>query len=248
MHNPSPTSTRREFLRRAALAGLAVPPLLSRGLLAAALADAPAVKVVVLTGGHGYDEPNFQKLFQSLAGIQATLRTMDQFVASPPDVRDGYDVVLFYHMLMPTPQGKALEALEHLGSTEQGILVLHHALLAYPQWQVWTDIMGIADRKFGYFHDQKLHVNVVNAQHPITQGIKSWDMVDESYTMADAGAGSEILLNTDHSKSMKTLGWTRQYKKSRVFCCESGHDNQTWVDSNFREVLRRGLLWCAKRI
>jgi type 1 glutamine amidotransferase len=47
---------------------------------------------------------------------------------------------------------------------------------------------------------------------------------------------------------MKTIGWTRQYKKSRVFCFESGHDNQTWVSPEFREVLRRGLLWCARKL
>lgn len=242
-------TNRREVLRRTALAGLALALLGSYPVCAAEPgATAKPIKVVVLTGGHGYDEPNFQKLFQSLEGVQATIQTMDQFVAAPVAVRDSYDAVLFYHMLMPTPQGPTKEALEHLGSTEQGLLVLHHALLAYPQWSVWTDIMGIANRKFGYHHDQKLHVNVVQDQHPITKGLKSWDMIDETYTMADAGEGSEILLNTDHPKSMKTLGWARQYQKSRVFCLESGHDNQTWVDPNFREVLRRGLLWCARKL
>jgi len=42
-----------------------------------------------------------------------------------------------------------------------------------------------------------------------------WEMIDETYTMADAGEGSEILLTTDHAKSMKTLGWMRQYKNAR---------------------------------
>ena len=241
------TSTRREFLRRTALAGLVAPPLLSRALLAAEPAG-PAVKIVVVTGGHPYDVPNFEKLFQSLEGIQTTFQTMDKFVASPAAARDSFDAVLFYHMLMPTPKDKALEALEHLGSTQQGLFVLHHALLAYPKWQVWTDIMGIANRKFGYYHDQKLHINVLDPQHPITKGMKSWDMADETYTMADAGQGSEILLTTDHPKSMKTIGWTRQYKKSRVFCLESGHDNQPWADPNYRQVVRRGLLWCARKL
>ena len=98
--------------------------------------------------------------------------------------------------------------------------------------------MGIANRKFGYHHDQKLKVHVTTVEHPITQGLKAWEMIDESYTMADAGEGSQILLTTDHEKSMKTLGWTRQHKQARVFCFESGHDNQTWVDANFREVVR----------
>ncbi len=240
-----PTS-RRQFLRQVSAAGLAAS-LLSRGTLAA---DAPAaaVKVAVLTGGHAYDVPNFEKLFRSLDGIQATIQTMETFFALSAAERDAFDALLFYHMLMPTPTGPAKEALEHLGSTEQGLLVLHHALLAYPQWPVWTEIVGIADRKFGYHHDQKLHINVTSVRHPITEGLKAWDMIDETYTMADAGQGSEILLTTDHPKSMKTIGWTRQHKKSRVFCFESGHDNQTWVSPDFREVLRRGLRWCARKL
>ena len=243
-------SSRRAFLRRAALAGLAgvtVPALLTPGLSAADREAAP-VKLAVITGGHGYDEPNFDKLFRALRGVQTTFQTMDQFVASPVAARDQFDVVLFYSMLMPVPKDKAKEALEHLGATKQGVFVLHHALLSYPGWQVWTDIVGIADRKFGYYHDQKLKIHVTETAHPITRRLNSWEMVDETYTMADAGEGSQILLTTDHPKSMKTIAWARQYKKSRVFCFESGHDNQTWVDANFRRVLRRGILWCAQRI
>ena len=73
-------------------------------------------------------------------------------------------------------------------------------------------------------------------------------MVDETYTMADAGPGSEILLTIDHPKSMKTIAWTRQFKRSRVFCFQSGHDDRTWANASFREVLRRGIHWCAARI
>ncbi len=245
-------SSRRDFLRRSAVAALAAPALASPSFwpseISAAEQRGNPVKLVVLTGGHGYDEPNFDKLFKSFRGVQTTFQAFDQFAASPDSARDAFDVALFYTMLMPIPKDKAKDALEHLGSTKQGIFVLHHALLSYPGWQLWTDIVGIADRKFGYYHDQKLKINVTAVEHPITRNLKSWEMIDESYTMADAGAGSQILLTTDHPKSMKTIGWTRQYKKSRVFCLESGHDNQTWVDENFRRVVRRGIRWCAQRI
>ena len=108
--------------------------------------------------------------------------------------------------------------------------------------------MGIPNRKFWFYMNQHLHVQVADNKHPITQGMQPWNMVDETYTMADAGKDSHILLTVDHPKSMKTIGWTRQYKKSPVFCLESGHDNQTWTNPNFREVVRRGLLWCAGKI
>jgi hypothetical protein len=250
-----PTS-RRSFVARAA-AALSMPALVGRSAPAdepaAAKSTGQSISVAVVTGGHAYDVINFHRLFRSLAGVEAVIQHMDDFASSPPQVRESYDAVLFYTMLMQGPAnegqpwyaGRPKDALERLGSTPQGIFVLHHALLAYPQWPVWSEIVGIADRKFGYHIGQKLHVNVVDAQHPITRGMHDWDMIDETYTMAKPGGESKILLTVEHPKSMKAIGWTRQFKKSRVFCLESGHDNQTWANAGFREVLRRGLLWCA---
>ena len=47
---------------------------------------------------------------------------------------------------------------------------------------------------------------------------------------------------------MKTLAWTRQYKNARVFCCQSGHDDQVFSDPNFRKVISQGIQWLAGRI
>jgi type 1 glutamine amidotransferase len=73
-------------------------------------------------------------------------------------------------------------------------------------------------------------------------------MVDEVYVMPSAGEGNEVLLTAEHPKSMKTLAWTRQYKKSRVFCLQSGHDSKTFVNASFQQVVSRGVAWCAGRI
>ncbi|HOE96963.1 MAG TPA: ThuA domain-containing protein [Candidatus Sumerlaeota bacterium] len=216
-----------------------------------AVAEAPTtVTVAVLTGGHGYDEPAFEILFDSLAGVEATIVNERDFLTAPAEERDGYDVVLFYNMIMETPEGDYKEGLEHLGTSDQGIVVMHHALLSYPEWPGWTDVMGIADRKFGYFHDQQVKVHVEEVEHPITAGIQDWEMIDETYTMADADPadGNTVLLTLDQENSMRTIGWTREHGQARVFCLQSGHDNQTWVDPNFREVLRRGILWAAGRL
>jgi type 1 glutamine amidotransferase len=65
--------------------------------------------------------------------------------------------------------------------------------------------------------------------------------------MNDAGEGSDVLLTTVHPESMKTIAWTRQYKNARVFCYQSGHDNQAYANPNFRKVVARGIHWLAGR-
>ena len=214
------------------------------------------VKVAVVTGGHSYDVPNFYRLFRELPGVEAYVQPMDDFAASPLEVRQSYDVVAFYIMLMDGPvdeghpwwAGKPKTAIEELGLTSQGILVLHHAILAYPKYPLWNELVGIGERSFGYHIGENLRVNVVAPKHPILAGMKDWDMIDETYTMADTGEGSEILLSVNHPKSMKHIAWTRQYRKSRVLNFESGHDNMTWANPNFQKVLAQGIQWCAGRI
>jgi len=218
------------------------------------MTDQP-VKVAVVTGGHTYDVVNFHRLFRRLDGIDAYIQHMDDFASSPEEVRDAYDAVVFYTMLMDTPldeerwpHGNPYAAVEHLGATKQGVLVLHHAILAYPQWPTWKKLVGIPNRTFNFHVGQDLRIETADAGHPITKGLPAWDMVDETYTMSEPGPDSHVLLTTDHPKSMKAIAWTRRPGQARVLCFQSGHDNATWENANFTEILRRGILWCAGRM
>ena len=210
------------------------------------------IQVAVVTGGHGYDVKNFHKLFQSLTGIQAYIQHMDDFASSPEAVRDSYNVVLFYTMLVDTPvdeglpwyAGRPKTALEHLGATGQGIFLLHHSLLAFPKWPRWSEMVGIKERSFGFHQNETLKVQTAH-HHPIVQNLSDWEMMDESYTMHEPDSDSQAILITDHPKSMKTIAWTRQLQNSRVFCFQSGHDNITWANPCFKQILQRGIEWCA---
>jgi type 1 glutamine amidotransferase len=153
-------------------------------------------------------------------------------------------------MIMPAPAEQVAAVLQRATERGQGLVILHHALLAYPDWPFWTGLVGIKDRAFGYHHGQKIRVKVPEARHPVTASMQSWNMTDETYTMQepDLAPASDILLTLDHEKSMNAIAWTRTIGSSRVFCYQGGHDAQTWTHESFRKVLLRGTLWCARRI
>ena len=213
------------------------------------------IRLAVVTGGHSFDFPNFHHLFRRLAGMDATMQSMDDFAALSQVTRDGYDGIVFYHMLKGTPldtgqpshSGKLLLALERLKETGQGLVVLHHALLAYEDWPAWRELSGINPAFRSYHHDQLLKVRVLNPDHPITAGLADFELVDETYEMDEPDAGNEILLATDHPQSLKALAWTRRFGRSKVFSFVSGHDNQCWSDPHFGEVLSRGILWTVAK-
>ena len=214
------------------------------------------IRCAVITGGHGYDVLNFHRFFRGLAGVDAYIQHMDDFASARASVRDGYDAVLFYTMLMDGPTddggpwyaGRPKTALERLGETEQGIIFLHHAILAYPQWPVWSEMVDIRDRSFGHHPEQTLRVEIASSEHPITRGMNAWEMADETYMMEEPGADSEILLTADHPRSMRAIAWARMYRQARVFCFQSGHDNLTWANPGFGETVLRGIQWAAQRI
>jgi uncharacterized protein len=210
------------------------------------------IDLAVITGGKAHDVIGFHRLFRSLEGINSYIQHIDDFASTPEQVRDRYDSILFFFMMQEGPTddglpgycGQPKSAIEHLGQTGQGIVVLHHALLAYPQWSTWSQIVGIPDRSLSrYEHDEKISIKAVDAIHPITKGLSDWMMVDETYLMSNANGENRILLKTDHSGSMETIAWIHKHQTNRVFCLQSGHDRQTWEDENFKIILRRGIGW-----
>ena len=214
------------------------------------------LKTAVIPGGHPYHVPAFHQLFRELPGLDAYIQHLADFVASPLDVRQGYDVLIFYtHLrgelsdlgLAPDRHDTVRSVLESLGAPKPGIVVLHHSLLAFPGWAVWDAIVGLPDRALAaYSHSEAISYYVADPAHPICAGLADWTMRDETYLMPDARGDNHILITTDHPQSMRTLAWTHMHRQSRVFCLQGGDGPAAWRHESFRRLLAQGARWCAR--
>ena len=213
------------------------------------------IKTAVITGVHPYDVVGFQSMLRSLPEIEAYPQNMWDFITDPARSPGAYEVLLFYNMHLRTPaeedgkfEAAMKETLEGLGDGDQGIFLLHHALVAFPDWSLWRELSGMPQRgNAPYAFDQTVRIDVADTEHPITATLEPWDIVDETYTRDDADEDSHILLTTDHPQSMKTIAWTRTFGKARVFCYQNGEDNQAYSNPGFRTVVGRGIQWLAGR-
>jgi trehalose utilization protein len=212
------------------------------------------MKVGVITGGHTFDVVGFHQLFRSLEGLDCYIQSLEEWAVDVHRYGARYDVLVFYNMHTDLPQdcpgGKLTrQAIDGLGDGT-GILVFHHGILAFKGDDVWDNIVGMTERTIdGCSHDEKLGVRISDNDHPITEGIKDWSLVDETYDFRNVEAeDSHVLLTVDHANSMDTMAWTRTFRESRVLNYVFGHDDQTWADETFREVLRRGIRWCGKKL
>ena len=212
------------------------------------------IRVAVVTGCHPFDVRAFTRLFRELPRIDAYIQHLDDFVADVGRARDWYQAVVFYHFHQELPDDTAQNpwwrrgvraSLERLGTTEQGIVVLHHGLVAYRGWPFWSEVVGIKERGTGFTPAQEIQVQVVDSQHPITAGVRDWRMVDEVYTIGEPDRASHVLLATDHPASMRALAWVRHFGRARVFCYQSGHGDPAFSSPGFRQVLLNGIAWVA---
>lgn len=215
--------------------------------------DSQAFRVAVVTGGHAFDVPNFYRLFRQLPGVDAYPQHIEHFASSPEEVRDSYDALVFYGMDQGVPEeegrragGNPKAAIERLIEQGQGIVILHHALLAWEKWDVWNQLIGFDNRNFKYKEGVHLEIEVGHERHAITEGISDFAIVDEGYVLhGDHDGEGTVLMTTDHEDAMDQVAWARQQGKCRVFCLALGHDKVAWSNPGFREILRRGIAWSA---
>lgn len=204
------------------------------------------MKIAIVTGNHGFEEDEFDEVFESMDGIEFVREELSDFVEDSE--RNKYDSVVFYNFHQENPNSETAQAILSLADRGKGLVILHHAILAFPNWKEFSDISGIDDYEFDFYNDVEIRVHVADSSHPITSGIDDWTMIDETYTLQSPREDSHVLLTVDNPKSMKVIGWTRTYRNSRVFCLQSGHGPLTYSVQQFREILERGIRWSAKKL
>ena len=205
------------------------------------------IKTAVITGEHPYDVVGFQSMLRTIPEIEVYPQNMWDFITDPardpgnynlknhPEMlqdpaRDpvNYEVLLFYNVHQRTPaeedgkfEAAMKETLEGLGEGNQGIFLLHHALVAFSSWPLWRELSGMRQRgNVPVAFNQTVHIDVANTEHPITATLEPWNIVDETYIIDDADEDSHILLTTNTTNNQH-----QQLNTTTSFQTKSNHAN-----------------------
>jgi len=225
-----------------------------------ATAQEPAkekVRILLTFGGHGFQQEPFFKMFDEMKGIEYDKAPLPQKAdLFKPGLEKEYDVIVMYDMVKAfTP--KQQEAFVELLKTGIGVVSLHHNMGAHREWSEFPRIIGgkfifapceIDGEKYaksGWAHGQDLKVTIADKEHPITKGLKDFEIHDETYNKYYTAANAKVLLTTDHPKNDPELAWVTEYGKSRVFYFMLGHDGKGWQNPAFPEIVARGIRWAA---
>jgi uncharacterized protein len=218
----------------------------------------PKIKVVIITGGHGYKRKAFYDLFNAIPTITYDTLIQPQanaFIASPEVNK--YDVLIFYDLvdsIMPAQQ----QAYMNLLKKGKSMIFLHHSLVSYQYWPEFVKIVGGQYHTHpvvvngdtlnaNYEHDLQMHIKVEDTHHPITRGIRDFDVLDEAYGDVEISPSVKPLLSTDNPKSMRYVAWTNHYENSDVVCIQLGHGPSCYANPNYRKLIQQTIEWSAAR-
>jgi hypothetical protein len=214
------------------------------------------IKVVVVTGGHDFEHDPFFAVFQGCKDIEyREFQLKDQSEIFEDISNWNYDVIVLYSMtqnISPKRQENFIKLL----NDGVGLLALHHTMCSFQQWPKYYEIIGTkyylqaTDGKpaSSYKHGVDLKVAIADKKHPITRGISNFEINDETYKDCGFQKDNHVLLTTDHSTSDKTVGWVRKYGKAWVCTIQLGHGPEAYANPNYRELVARGIRWCASRL
>lgn len=209
------------------------------------MTDRPLV-AAVLTGSHPYDAVGFHRLCSAMPGIDLVPQEIENYLRDWADYRDRYDVVMFFNMHMEIDP-LAHSILGAIADPGPGLVILHHALLAWPDSQIWTSVTGLEDRSFEYSLEQTVSIAPTGTTHPISDRLAPFEVQDETYRIAAPLPDSLLLLEARGAMGASPVAWTRSFGSRRVFCYGLGHGPASWDHPAFRDVLARGMRWAAER-
>jgi hypothetical protein len=217
------------------------------------------IRVLLITGGHDFEQPQFFKLFSENPEI--TVKMAEHPHAHEllrPESATNYDLLVAYDMhqeISETAKGDLLNWLKQ----GKGLVVLHHAIASYQAWPEYSQIIGahyylektvvhgVQKSRSTYQHSVHFRIRIVDPAHPVTKGIEDFDIYDETYNLFDVAKEVHPLLTTEEPLSNRVIAWAKNYGPARVVYLQSGHDHFAYENPNYQRILKQALRWAANR-
>jgi type 1 glutamine amidotransferase len=213
----------------------------------------PPLRVLVVTGGHEYPT-TFYTVFEGADDLHWD-HALSNHAAFHADFRKDYDVLVLYDLSLEISDAEKTN-LRDFVEAGKGIVVLHHALADYPDWEWWyKDVVGGkyflkpegSTPASTYLHDQEACVRPVMT-HPITAPIGTIHLWDETYKGMWISPDVRVLLRSNAPTSDGPVAWISPYQKSRVVCVQLGHGEKAHLHPAYRTLVQNAVRWTAGKL
>ncbi|MBE2320370.1 ThuA domain-containing protein [Solirubrobacter sp. CPCC 204708] len=141
----------------------------------------------------------------------------------------------------------------------KGLVGIHASANADRNWEWMNEARGgslFANHPSGALQFQQATVNVVEPNHPSTQGIPAnWVRTDEWYNFTQEPVGVKTLAKLDESTYEEQDGsaeaddhpiaWCSNYDRGRSFYTALGHNGSAWQEPDFQKHIVGAIEWAS---
>jgi len=216
--------------------------------LCPAFADHHGKIKVLYMGGRGHDSPGYEKF---LTGFLARQGGFELVISNKlDDLRAGtikkYDVVFFFGSggdFTDPAQEKGFGDYVKNGGGVVGV----HATDAFKKSEVYWKIFG---GQFIGHGGGTFPIEFTDTKHPITRGMKGFEISDESYRdkfHPETVDKLHHLGRINRGNENHSMIWIHEYGKGRLFSTGLGHDEKAWQNPALQKLTIRALYWAARK-
>ena len=210
--------------------------------------NAEDLKLLFL-GDNGHHRPvdRFAELAPVLAEKGIELKYTDQVEHLNLETLNQFDGLVLYANIdeISKPQADALLAYVASG---KGFIPLHCATYCFRNDRRIVDLMGAQFQKHG---GEVFSTIIADAAHPVMNGFGGFESWDETYVHHLHNEKNRTVLEV-RKQGMQADGnevepwtWIRTHDKGRVFYTAWGHDQRTFNQPGFHNLVERGIRWAC---
>lgn len=206
----------------------------------------PAPKrIEILFLGHNSEHHNSERFAPMLAMPLFQKGINISYTADPQDLNSEnlskYDGLIIYanHDSISPGQERALKEFVEGG---KGLIPIHSASYCFRNSDWYVKAVG------GQFksHDYGTFVApIVKPEHPVMEGLSEFETWDETYVHSNINPDITVLMERVENGHHEPWTWVRTQGQGRVFYTVYGHDERTWGNPGFHELIENGILWAV---
>jgi putative membrane-bound dehydrogenase-like protein len=209
-----------------------------------AVAEEPKPLKILFLGDEGHHRPaeRFRQLQPVLAKRGIDMTYTDKVTALNPELLSKYDgLVVYANTTRITPEQE--KALLDFVAGGKGFIPLHCASYCFLNSPKYIELVGAQFQR----HDTgTFRTTIAEATHPIMKGFGGFESWDETYVHTKHNEKDRTVLEYRAEGDRKEpWTWVRTHGKGRVFYTAWGHDERTWSNPGFQNLVERGIRWAC---
>ncbi|MCP4174445.1 MAG: c-type cytochrome [Fuerstiella sp.] len=197
--------------------------------------------------GHHRPEARFQELAPALAPNGIELKYTDRMVDLNADTLKQFDGLVLYANIDSITDAQAEVVLDYVAGGK-GFVPLHCATFC---WRNNADMVALMGGQFQRHGGQVFTTQVAASDHPIMRGYGSFTSWDETYIHHLHNEQNRTVLeyrvegDQAEGEDREPWTWVRTHGKGRVFYTAWGHDQRTFSNPGFHNLVERGMRWAC---